>query len=95
MDEFGNVRGGIRTPYVDAPLARFAGIGEGNIMCMIFGTMEKFSPAQLAAMYPTRTHYLDRVMQSLDQALEQQFLLPEDADKIWQASQKMARQIPQ
>lgn len=94
VDEFGNVRGGIRTPYVDAPLARFGGIGEGNIMCMIFGTMEKFSPAQLAAMYPTRAHYLDRVMQSLDQALEQQFLLPEDADKIWQASQKMARQIP-
>lgn len=95
VDEFGNVRGGIRTPYVDAPLARFGGIGEGNVMCMIFGTMEKFGSGQLAAMYSSRNEYLDRVQQSLDQALEQQFLLPEDAEKIWLASQTMARQIPQ
>ncbi len=95
VDEFGNARGGIRSPYVDAPLARFGGIGEGSVMCMIFGTMEKFSKEQLADMYASREDYLNRVRQSLDQSLEMQFLLPDDAEKIWQASQKMALQIPQ
>lgn len=94
VDEFGNARGGIRSPYVDAPLASFGGIGTGSVMCMIFGTMEKFSQEQLADIYPSREHYLARVRQSLDQSLQKQFLLPEDADKIWSASQKMALGIP-
>ncbi len=93
VDEFGNARGGIRSPYVDAPLARFGGIGTGSIMCMIFGTMEKFSKQQLTDIYPSREHYLARVRQSLDRALQQRFLLPEDTDKIWNASQAMAQEI--
>ena len=95
VDEFGNTRGGIRSPYVDAPLARFGGIGEGHFMCTIFGTMDKFSKEQLADIYPSRQDYLVRVQQSLDQSLEKQFLRPADAEKIWQASQKMALKIPQ
>ncbi|HVK98818.1 MAG TPA: alpha/beta hydrolase domain-containing protein [Dongiaceae bacterium] len=96
LDEFGNTRGGIRSPYVDAPLATFGGIGTGkSLLCMIFGTMNKFSQAELAEIYASREDYLEKVQQSLDQSLAKQFLLPEDAEKIWQASQKMALQIPE
>lgn len=95
VDEYGNTRGGIRSPYVDAPLARFGGIGTGHVLCMIFGTMEKFTPEQLAAIYPSREDYLQRVQQSLDQSLAKEFLRPADAEKIWAASQRMSQQIPE
>lgn len=94
LDEFGNGRGGIRSPYVDAPLATFGGIGEGSIMCMIFGTMEKFDSRKLSEIYASRQEYLDRVRVSLDDSLEKAFLLPADAEKIWRASQRMAKKIP-
>ncbi|CBL46700.1 Hypothetical protein HDN1F_31170 [gamma proteobacterium HdN1] len=95
VDEFGNTRGGIRSPYVDAPLATFGGIGTGKKICMIFGTMTKFSQEQLAEIYPSREDYLARVQQSIEQSLAKEFLRPQDAEKIRQASQKMALQIPQ
>lgn len=95
VDAFGNTRGGIRSAYVDAPLATFGGIGSGKKICMIFGTMNKFSTEQLAAIYSSREDYLARVQQSIEQALAKEFLRPADAEKIWQASQKMALQIPQ
>ena len=94
VDEHGNGNGGIRSPYVDAPLATFGGIGEGHIMCMIFGSMEKFDAAKLSAMYSTPDDYLARVRASLDESLANRFLLPPDADKIWAASVKMSESIP-
>lgn len=94
VDEFGNGVGGIRSPYVDAPLATFSGIGEGHIMCMIFGKMETFDTQQLSEIYASRQEYLDRVRVSMDDSLEKAFLRPADAEKIWRASQRMAKKIP-
>jgi hypothetical protein len=94
-DEFGNTLGGIRSPYVDAPLATFSGIGSGSTMCMIFGSMKKFSSEQLAEIYSSRDDYLDQVEQSIAGSLEQGFLRPADAEKIRQASRRMSRTIPE
>ncbi|MEE2730162.1 MAG: alpha/beta hydrolase domain-containing protein [Pseudomonadota bacterium] len=94
-DEYGNTLGGIRSPYVDAPLARFGGIGSGSIMCMIFGSMEKFSPERLAEMYASRDDYLLQVEQSIVRSLDQGFLRPADAEKIRQASRTMSKTIPE
>ena len=94
LDEHGNGLGGIRSPYVDAPLATFSGIGEGHIMCMIFGEMKMFDREQLAEIYSSREEYLDRVRASLDESLNKEFLRPDDAEKIWRASQRMAKKIP-
>src|SRR5262249_8272245 len=54
LDGNGNVEGGIRSPQVDAPVARLSGLGQsGSSFCGLFGTTVPFSPAQLAAKYPT------------------------------------------
>jgi hypothetical protein len=38
-DEHGNALGGIRTPYVDVPIAALSGLGQtGSILCLLFGT---------------------------------------------------------
>lgn len=94
VDEHGNTQGGVRSPYVDAPLATFGGIGTGHIMCMIFGKMELFSSETLGQLYDSPEDYLMQVDDSLANSLQMGFLRPEDAEKIRKASEKMSRKIP-
>jgi hypothetical protein len=53
LDANGNVLGGIRTPAVDAPVAKLSGLGQtgGTQFCFIFGSTVPFSNDQLRALY--------------------------------------------
>ena len=83
LDEQGNVLGGIRTNYVDVPVATLSGLGQtGESFCRIFGTTELFEDAKLAELYPTETDYLDAVSASVDAAVGAGYLLPPDAALI-------------
>ncbi len=82
-DELGNAIGGIRTPYVDAPVATFTGGGqEGSSFCGAFGTTTLFDAATLAALYPSRQDYIDAIDASTDSAVAKGFILPEDGELI-------------
>jgi hypothetical protein len=63
LDQFGNAKGGIRTPYVDTPVARFSGLGGsgGFGLCRLFGTTDLFDDATLA---PWRPGFYCRPMRS-------------------------------
>ncbi|MEJ6012142.1 alpha/beta hydrolase domain-containing protein [Novosphingobium aquae] len=69
-DEHGNVKGGIRSPWVDVPSARIIAAapiapGDPNTRAQQ-GVQENFSPAKLAALYGTREAYLARFNAGLD-----------------------------
>jgi len=82
-DEFGNALGGIRTPYVDAPVARFNGGGQpAESFCPAFGTTSLFDAATLSMLYPTRQDYVDAIDASTDGAVGKGFILPEDGELI-------------
>ena len=88
LDDHGNVLGGIRTPYVDAPVAVLSGLGQsGESFCRIFGTTRLFDEATLAALYPTHADYAAAVAESLDTAVNAGFILPEDAELITAAAE--------
>ncbi|MDH3199443.1 MAG: alpha/beta hydrolase domain-containing protein [Myxococcales bacterium] len=88
LDELGNVLGGIRTPYVDAPVAVLSGLGQtGEGFCRIFGTTRLFDETQLAELYPTRQAYLGAVTSSTQSAVEAGFILPVDAALIIAAAE--------
>jgi hypothetical protein len=77
--------GGIRTPWVDVPVATLSGLqdGGGEGMTFLFGTTKSFSAARLAELYPGgRAFYLKRFGDSLDAAVAQGFLLEADAPEI-------------
>jgi hypothetical protein len=83
LDELGNVLGGIRTNYVDAPVAVLSGLGQtGESFCRIFGTTRLFDDAELAELYPTHDAYLDAVNSATDSAVDAGFVLPVDAALI-------------
>lgn len=83
LDAHGNVQGGIRTPYVDVPVATFGGIGVGpGAFCDLFGTTFLFDQSKLDSLYPTNGVYVTAINRSADAAVEAGFLLEADADLI-------------
>ena len=84
FDAFGNVRGGIRTPYVDVPIARLSGLGQPDvsIVCFLFGTTKLFDDETLATLYPDHDTYVKAVEDSTDAAVQAGFLMPEDSELI-------------
>jgi hypothetical protein len=82
-DSFGNAIGGVRSPYLDAPVATLSGEGQsGTSFCALFGVTELFDDATLSMLYPTREDYIDAIDAATDSAVEAGFLRPADADLI-------------
>lgn len=86
VDERGIAKGGVRTPWVDAPVARLSGLGQPTgdfVFLFLFGTTDVFSEDTLAALYPEGRHlYLHAFRQALDRAIEAGFLLDADRSEI-------------
>ena len=83
LDAHGIARGGIRTPWVDAPTARLSSDGNPGRMAAIFGTSEVFDAATLERLYPGgKADYLKRFEASLDQSIRRGFILPQDRAEI-------------
>ena len=93
LDANGNAHGGIRTPYVDTPVATLSGLGQGAGFCDIFGTTTLFDAAQLEELYPTREGYIDAVDTSTDAAVAAGFLVPADAELI-RTWARMSEKVP-
>ncbi len=83
-DAHGLVRGGIRTPWVDVPIALTSGVGgEQTAMSSIFGSGEPFDAETVRRLYPGGvSEYLDRFTASLDAAIQSGFLLTADRAEI-------------
>ncbi len=89
LDEHGLARGGIRTPWVDVPVAVLSGLGQGGeSFAMLFGRTEPFDSATLSALYPGgEAEYLDRFTASLDATVAAGFLLADDRAEILAVAQ--------
>jgi len=84
LDELGIARGGVRTPWVDAPVAVLSGLGqEGATFIPLFGVTRPFDDVQLARLYPNgREQYLAEFERRLAQAIASGFILVADRDEI-------------
>ncbi|RAY12975.1 hypothetical protein DPM19_22835 [Actinomadura craniellae] len=80
LDAHGNVKGGLRTPAVDAPVATLSGLGQtGSVFCFLFGTTTPFGAAKLATLYPTRAHFVARWSAATASGVAAGFVRPADA----------------
>jgi hypothetical protein len=90
LDLNGLAQDGVRTPWVDVPIARTSGFGalEGateGIMAAIFGSGEPFDAATLRRLYPGGANqYLEGFTVALDRAIHSGFILPADRGEILQ-----------
>ncbi|MFC1579263.1 alpha/beta hydrolase domain-containing protein, partial [Pseudomonadota bacterium] len=82
-DEHGNVLGGVRNPYVDAPAATLSGEGQtGPRSCSYRGTTSLFSQAVMASIYIDKAGYTQAVDKAAEDAVTKGFLLPADAERV-------------
>jgi hypothetical protein len=86
LDANGLARGGVRTPWVDVPIARTSGTGsEETMMASIFGSGELFDTATVCRLYPGgAADYLARFTVGLDSAIQSGFILAADREEILQ-----------
>jgi hypothetical protein len=84
LDANGLAEGGVRTPWVEVPVARTSGVTEGDDpLTVLFGSGEVFDAATLAALYPGGSaEYLHRFTEELDSAIVAGFIRPADREEI-------------
>lgn len=93
-DDLGNAKGGIRTPYLDAPAALLSGdINEGERFCNLFGTTELFDAASMASLYVDKTGYIEAVSKATNEAISKGFLLEVDGERIKAAASLQWEQL--
>src|SRR6202789_1038130 len=88
LDENGNAKGGIRSPWVDVPTSRLSGLAPGlgqtpRGLADLLGTTEVFNAAALSALYPGgQAEYVGMFNASLKSAITAGFILPADETEI-------------
>jgi hypothetical protein len=73
-DEFGNAKGGVRLPEVEAPAARYSGAGAGKFL--LLGHTEPLPAETLRRLYPTHADYVAKVSAAAKAALKTGVILP-------------------
>jgi len=90
-DANGNVRGGVRTPHVDAPIAALGGVGNTGTgvvgkFCFLFGTTVPFKAAKLASLYKNHAQFVSKWDVAAQNAVKGGFLRPLDATELENAA---------
>jgi hypothetical protein len=84
-DDAGIARGGIRTGWVDVPVAALSGIAPDGApgLAVLLGSTRVFDAAELARRYPGgRDEYAGLFAAATERAVEGGFLLADDAAEM-------------
>jgi len=86
VDEFGNARGGVRTPWVDVPSATFHPVLEGEtgtpFRCDDNGYWAPFTWERLEQIYGRFQAYETRFLEAVDRLAANRWVTPADAQRI-------------
>ena len=78
-DEHGNAVGGLRTPWVDVPTARFL----PKCTCsMVTGAMEAFEKDKMERLYGSEDGFRARFAARVDELVAGRWLLPDDGEQL-------------
>jgi len=82
LDANGNVTGGMRTPYLDAPTSVWMGNSTGPSFCRIGGHEKPFDKAKLKSLYPTHDTYVAAVTRGTEAGVKAGMITPEDGKQL-------------
>jgi hypothetical protein len=82
LDQFGNVQGGLRSPYLDVPTSTWFGSSTGASFCFIAGHEVPFTHERLAQLYPTHRAYVRAVARDTLRLIGQRFLTLPDGIRL-------------
>ncbi len=92
LDEHGNALGGVRSPYVEYPLATYYGQSQplddaSAFFCMLAGYKKPFDDAKIKSLYPAQEDYLTKVNSMVDIMVNERFLTRSDGERIKKEAQ--------
>ncbi|MBS1819408.1 MAG: hypothetical protein JSU08_15865 [Acidobacteria bacterium] len=93
LDRFGNVIGGIRSPFLEAPTSTWSGNSTGPSFCRIAGHEVPLDRALLKTLYPTTDDYLRSVVASVSRLVLEGFIVREDGDALIASATKEAPEL--
>jgi hypothetical protein len=82
MDEFGNALGGVRSPFVDVPVATYTTSSPGPGTCGELGRVVRFDAARIQSLHGDAKSYASKVSQSVDRMVNDRFLTESDGRKL-------------
>ena len=81
-DELGHGIGGVRTPFIEVPLAVYATNSPGPGTCREMGHATSFDKARMASLYGTDQNYSAQLAQAVDRLVRERWLTEGDARRI-------------
>lgn len=78
LDKFGNVTGGVRSPFLDVPTSTWNGNSTGESFCRIAGHEKPFDAARLAQLYPKAGDYAKAVEANVNALVAARFITEAD-----------------
>ncbi|MEO7586584.1 MAG: alpha/beta hydrolase domain-containing protein [Arachnia sp.] len=81
-DQFGNVLGGLRSPYLDVPTSTWFGTSTGASFCFIAGHEVPFSASTLASLYSSHNDYVKKVRKDTESLVSQRFITKSDGEAL-------------
>jgi hypothetical protein len=84
LDQYDNALGGVRTPYLDVPIATYyaaSNKADGSFNWE-GGMMVPFTNEALTALYPTKKDYVDPFCAKVDQLVKDGFILAVDGEQM-------------
>jgi hypothetical protein len=82
LDQFGNLIGGVRSPYLDVPTATWSGASTGASFCFIAGNEKPIDAAQLKRLYPDHKTYEQKVAADVAKLVKERWITREDGDEL-------------
>jgi hypothetical protein len=82
LDAYGNGLGGVRSPYVDVPVATYTTTSPGPSTCRELGHKIPFDAARISMLYSSEKVYAEKVSQSVDRLVKERWLTEADGRKI-------------
>jgi Alpha/beta hydrolase domain len=84
VDQFGNVVGGLRSPYLDVPTSTWFGNSTGASFCGIAGHEVPFSADRLRQLYRNHGAYVSQVTNDTARLVAERFLTVSDGLRLIQ-----------
>jgi hypothetical protein len=88
IDEFGNLRGGVRSPYVDVPTAQWTGSSTGASFCFIAGHEVPLSTERLKTLYGNKQAHVEAVNNSVNALIAEKFIVPADGNMVIEEAER-------
>jgi hypothetical protein len=82
LDEFGNVTGGVRSPFLDVPTSTWSGASTGESFCFIAGHEKPLDASRIKQLYPDHQTYERKFEAYVQRLVKERWITRADGDEL-------------